>query len=51
MFATIILGAVLRAEAGVVAYHVDDESCSGLIQDNETAQIVSCERFFRSLVA
>jgi hypothetical protein len=29
---------------------VDDESCSGLIQDNKTAQLISCNRFFSSLV-
>ena len=48
--ALVALSAVLSADARITAFHVDDESCSGLIQDNRTAQIISCNRFFTSLV-
>jgi hypothetical protein len=39
----------LPALARLQGFHVDDESCSGLVQDNSTAQVAQCARFFASL--
>lgn len=39
----------LPSLARLQGFHVDDESCSGLVQDNSTAQVAQCARFFASL--
>ena len=33
----------------VAGYHVDDETCSGLLQNNETDQKIKCAAYFQSL--
>ena len=35
--------------ARLQGFHVDDESCSGLVQDNATAQVARCARFFAGI--
>ena len=41
----------LRAAVGpeIAGYHVDTESCSGLVHDNVTAQRISCAAFLDML--
>ena len=41
----------LRATVGpeIAGYHVDTESCSGLVHDNVTAQRISCAAFLDML--
>jgi hypothetical protein len=47
----LVLALGLRAGAApeIDAIHVDDESCSGLVHDNVTAQRISCAKFIAGL--
>ena len=47
--ALLILLASSCATAQITGFHVDSESCSGLLQDNKTQQLVNCAKFFGSL--
>lgn len=47
--AAILLPLAPQASARLAGYHVDVESCSGLIQDNATAQVAQCATFFGQL--
>ena len=33
----------------ITGFHIDDESCSGLLANNRTAQEIACQKYFTSL--
>ena len=41
--------ALASASALLQGFHVDDESCSGLVADNATQQVTKCASFFALL--
>jgi hypothetical protein len=41
--------AVALVDGSITGFHVDDETCSGLVADNKTAQLFVCAKFFAML--
>ena len=50
VFYRLVLCCVLAHTAALLqGFHVDDESCSGLVADNVTQQVAKCATFFTLL--
>jgi hypothetical protein len=45
----LLLAAAWPTHSPISAYHIDDETCSGLVFDNKTAQLPKCAQFFGKL--